>query len=139
MTVLLWNTGERLCSGPWSPRRIPPPFFSTTLPAAAHCLDLLRQLGWKCCTPSALFLFVQNLYSRKINHPGTKIPESRRRSHTCVNFLHHEAQDFAFWKAACFGLSPAFGLLDLLASVREAELFRFRCSDAFSDCQQMDK
>lgn len=44
----------------------------------------------------------------KINHPGTKIPEPRRRSHTCVNFLHHEAQDFAFWDvwdATCFGLS----------------------------------
>lgn len=59
-----------------------------------------------------------------------------------MNFLHHEAQDFAFWDvwdATCFGLSRAFGLVELLPSVRQAELFRFKGSDAFSDCQEMDK
>lgn len=137
MTVLLWNTGERLCSGPW---RIPPFFFYTPppcnlLPRSAPSAGLrVPRLA-----RSFSFLFQTFTANLKINHPGTKIPESRRRRHTCVNFLHHEAQDFAFWKAACFGLSPAFGLPELLASDREAELFRLKGSDAFSHCQQMDK
>lgn len=109
MTVLLWNTGERQGSGPWSPRRIPLFFFNPPLQRVAQICSVIRAGELHPVLPFSLLLNAD----LKTYHPGTKI-ESRRRSHTCVNFLRHEAQDLAFWDVwdLLWTLARVFGLAE---------------------------
>lgn len=137
MTVLLWNTGERQCSGPWSPRRIPL-FFSTTLFRSSFPRSALSA-GLEFCTPSSLFL-VQNFYSwPKNKSPRNKDTRVKKKKPLLCELPPPWSTRLCI--LGCLGcdlywtLLRVFGLVEPLLSVREAELFRFKGLDAFSDCQ----
>lgn len=77
MTVLLWNTGERRHSGLWSPLRTPL-FSYNPRPQLVASSALSAGLS----TPPPRFcLFFPTTFAADhlINHPGSTIPESRKK------------------------------------------------------------
>lgn len=116
------------------------PFFFLQPSSAARFPDLLCQLAWSSAPRLPFFLFVQNFYSwPKNKSPRNKDTRVKKKKPLLCELPPPWSTRLCI--LGCLGcdlywtLLRVFGLVEPLLSVREAELFRFKGLDAFSDCQ----